>query len=547
MFKLFQTADDTLAFNGTVQPSRELRRILNLPQRDTYALGKQAQWGLTAQYSKSTGCQTLRPLQAAALHEIKVYKGGLVLLPVGEGKTLISFLAGNALGEYKKVLLLTPAALREKTIRDFAELEKHWQGGADIMSYEKISRDQAALLNYSPKVIIADECHCLGNYKSGVVRRIGRYLNDHPDCVFVGMSGTLTSRKFKDWWLLQRWALPAELRPLPDDLHQLIEWAEAVDEKIPAHERRRLGALKAFGANLSEARSQIGKIIAATPGIITSDKPFSACPLRLRVIQRDPAPAIGEALDKLRSTWETPDGQAFSMAADLWRHARELANGFYYRLLKQPTLEQMEVRRVYHSFIREKLRYSHRLDTESAVRLAFPDAKEVRAWLQIKDTFPTEKEPVWLDTSVVEAAAEWAMDSGGLVWVEHRAVGEYFEHYGIPFFSVGGLDKNKKHIYDHRGPAAVSVRAIGKGLNLQHYSKGLVLNCTPKGSVWEQMLGRKHRSGQTAPEVLFIILLMCMEQKAGFEQALKDADYITRITNQTQKLKSAKIELTGCL
>ena len=48
----------------------------------------------------------------------------------------------------------------------------------------------AQKLDYiQPDLIIADECHLLKNHKAGRTRRVTRYMREHPETKFVGVSG----------------------------------------------------------------------------------------------------------------------------------------------------------------------------------------------------------------------------------------------------------------------------------------------------------------------------------------------------------------------
>ncbi|GAH12320.1 unnamed protein product, partial [marine sediment metagenome] len=108
--------------------------------------------------------------------------------------------------------------------------------------------------------------------------------------------------------------------------------------------------------------------------------------------------------------------------------------------------------------------------------------------------------------------------------------------YTLPYFGESGLDANGNSISDHTGPAAVSSIACIRGFNLQKWFSNLILNVYPVGTYLEQLLGRTHRYGQTAPAVYAQMLFTAKEQVEGFEQACRDAKYIEQTTGQKQKL-----------
>ena len=133
-------------------------------------------------------------------------------------------------------LLLVPAKLREKTIREFAALAEDWPGGPKdlrIYAYEQMGRVGYAtvLEEMAPDVIIADECHRLKNKKAAVTRRVSRYMKAHPDTAFVAMSGTVTKRSLQDFGHLLEWCR-GRWSPLPAKSNELMQWALAVDEKL---------------------------------------------------------------------------------------------------------------------------------------------------------------------------------------------------------------------------------------------------------------------------------------------------------------------------
>ena len=69
----------------------------------------------------------------------------------------------------------------------------------------------------------------------------------------------------------------------------------------------------------------------------------------------------------------------------------------------------------------------------------------------------------------------------------------------------------------------------------------LVLTPPGSGAAWEQLLGRLHRPGQNADEVLFKVWTHTKELRASFEQALADASYIETTLGSKQKLSYANI------
>ena len=106
-----------------IEPSAELKRIIDMPKRDPEALGTKLAPVVTRKLrhrwpeSPPKGTpETLRWYQALALVEANRFRGALIPLPVGAGKTILTGLLPTVLGSRRPVLLV-PAKLREKTKR----------------------------------------------------------------------------------------------------------------------------------------------------------------------------------------------------------------------------------------------------------------------------------------------------------------------------------------------------------------------------------------------------------------------------------------------
>ena len=248
---------------------------------------------------------------------------------------------------------------------------------------------------------------------------------------------------------------------------------------------------------------------------------------------------LQEAFDRLENLWELPDGTPLISAVDVWRHARELALGFWYRWDPAPPPEWLDARREWAAFAREVLSRSRTLDSEAQVRAAYP--AEASDWEAVKGTFVPNTVAEWISTDVVKAAAKWAKSSGGLVWVEHRAVGHSLGYWGLPYFGQMGVDATGLRIEDARGPCALSIAANSEGRNLQSWSRNLILSPPTTGDRWEQLLGRTHREGQRADEVTAEVYLGCHQSVEGFWGAVSDAKYQKGILGSEQKLLIADI------
>jgi hypothetical protein len=73
------------------------------------------------------------------------------------------------------------------------------------------------------------------------------------------------------------------------------------------------------------------------------------------------------------------------------------------------------------------------------------------------------------------------------------------------------------------------------------FSKNLITSCPSGSSTVEQVLGRTHRDGQLADEVLVWILLGCREHFEAFDKALEGAKAAEATLGHSQKLLLADI------
>lgn len=535
-----------------VSRSAELERILRLPTREQVigpaACGELP--GMLTEWLKTpAGTMSLRPVQALALQEMHDLGGLLAPIRVGGGKTLITLLSATVL-EVERPLLLVPAKLKRKTVLDAAELRKHWRITVPrIESYELLGRAHSAemLTEWKPGLIICDEAHKLKNLKAAVTRRVARFMEAHPSTCFVAMSGTITKRSLNDYAHLAEWALGEVLAPVPLKWGVLQEWCDALDEKVDEGKRLAVGALTELCRDgephtLDGVRRAFRERLVSTPGVVATDVSPVDCSLTLEAFEPAYGPQTEDAFAEMRALWVTPDGWEIPDAPSYWRHARELACGFYYVWDPRPPKHWMEARAEWCRFVRETLRHNQRgLDSElqvtNAVDRGLYEAGPLAAWRAVRDDFKPNTVPRWVDKTVIKHAAAWLGTDAGIVWVEHIAMGAELARFtGLPFYGRQGLSQDGEPIEKASGKIIASVLANSEGRNLQAWCRNLVISAPPNGAAWEQLIGRTHRDGQESDEVTFEILCGCLQQWAGFEQARADARYIQDSTGQSQKL-----------
>lgn len=549
-----------------VLATSELERIRWIPRRrwqdDPEILTRE----ITAWLRQPEGKQVLWDAQAVALSELHDFGGVFCPIAVGMGKTLVSFLAPTVI-DAKRPLLLVPAKLARKTRREFALLAAHWRvnPGLEIMSYELLSRDRGGreLERIAPDLIISDECHRLKNKSAGSVRKVVRWMKEHPDTRFAAMSGTITSRSLREYAHILAWCRPQH-SPLPDNWGELQDWADALDANVDPLARLAPGALLSFCTveevekskatsveATQSARAGFQRRLTETPGVVATDEKQLGTSLRITgEVVRLGAPAQA-ALKRLRDDWETPDGHPVTEAVDLWRHAREISCDFYYRWDPPAPADWMAARRAWAKFVREVLgRHRAGYDTEFQVARGcilgqVDDGGIYQAWVEIRSAFVPNTVPVWLGDTMLKYAAAWLKKNPGLCWTEHVAFAERLsERTGVTYFGPQGQDKRGRAIEETEpGPAIVSIAANSEGRNLQAWNQNLIVSLPGNGRILEQLIGRTHRPGQLADEVSVDIAFACTEHWGAFQAARRDAEYIQRTTGQPQKLLYADVDL----
>lgn len=584
-----------------VPESPELLRIVTLPRRPLYTRDQLE--ALAEAYTNALktphGTMRLRPLQALALHELRERGGVFAPMRVGSGKTLVSWLALIVTGA-KRPLLLVPAALRDKTRRDFRVLAQHWIGpppdSVRVESYEYVSgrsgrvelgdkgeRLSAGFLDkYEPDLLILDEVQKVSRPTAAVTKRVKRFMKEHPGTRVCALSGTITKRSLRDYAHVLSWCLP-ENCPLPlkweffgKDFgkHDTLGlWADALDEKVNPMRRLEPGALlnlapeetrsqAYYGAEsaIRVARQAYRSRLIETPGVVASQEVELAVSLSIReLLQPDGAPAgaadesegLTEAWAGLRERGETPDGSVLADAIQVWMAARQLGLGFFYRWNPAPPEPWRIARKTWASLCRYLVKENKRgLDTEAQIAQAvdrgiYPGKEVLEEWRAQRPTFEPKTEAVWLSTAALDAAARWAQGGPGLIWVEHVEFAlALARRTGLRYYGRGGVDELGRPVEQHdpKVPCIVGIQANSAGRNLQAWNRNLIM-CPPTNNLtWEQLLGRTHRDGQLL-DVTADLWIGCQEHAGGFWQGVQDAQYVADSTGQVQKLCSALVEV----
>lgn len=579
-----------------VQPSDEFYRVANLPQRDwlTEIQRDDLHHRMTAFYRTPWGKQHLHPIQAATLAELHDLRGVVAPIPAGGGKTLVSFLAPMVVGA-ERPLLLVPAGLREKTLRDFKLLSQHWVGprgitidnyreynpyegrfkGTVIESYEMLSQKdgQEILDRYRPDFVIADEAQKLKNLEAACTKKFVRYMRANTNTMFAPLSGTMMVRSVKNFWHLMLFALRHHM-PLTRVYAELERWCAAIDEKkdfspsrphagvlfelateedkenlrrLVTMARGNLAVLNSPEA-IEIARKSLQNRLKSSPGVILTEGTTVQASLRITRLSWEPSLKCQAYLKQVRETGETPNGDILLDGVAIWKQCRELSCGFFYRWEPAAPEEWLKRRKAWFKKARMLLGMGlQNIDSlgqvEEAVaagRLNYAGVHEAyAAWKKIAPTFEINVVAEWVDDTILNHTLAWMKKHPrSIVWAEHRAFGFKLSALsGVGFCANGGLDQRGVFIDDYQGRQVIaSIESNHEGRNLQAWHRNLVVSMLPNGGMWEQLLARTHRPFQPEDTVFYDWVASCSEQMDGFQSAMRDAACTEHTLGQKQRL-----------
>ncbi len=582
-------------------PSADLDRILELPRRDLPLIDLTGELrrpeALRSGRSPCPGCDlcrngdpVLKVVQSQALQEAREVGGLLAPIGVGFGKAGISLLAPTVMGSQKTVLMI-PANLREQLEkRDLPMWARHFLVKTNVIhvvTYSMLSTAKSAdiLEQLQPDLLVCDEIHHLRHGDAARVKRWKRYLNAHPMTRVCGMSGTFTNNSLHDYAHIAQHTL-REGSPLPLKYLELAAWAGAIDvSDMPTD----MGELRKLCNPFEHVREGFQRRLRDTPGVVATTAGAmddASCSLIISERKVEIPAEVQAQLAKLRNKgpggWCRPDGEELTDALTFARVAKQMASGFYYRWIWPQCpeckgvrmlpntipcaicrghgvvkdFEWMEKRGNWHKAIRSFLSHAAKPGMDSPLLLALAasqgrwETPEWEPWCAVKHRDEPPVETVWLNQFLVEDAVKWGKEVGGIIWYEHGAIGRRIaEVGGFPHF--GGGEKASTELLalsmkavkkGEQGPTIVcSIRAHGTGKNLQNWNRSLWTSTPSSGSVCEQLIGREHRPGQRADEVVVELYRGTVELCEAFEKAREEARYQEQTMGSRQKLSYATV------
>lgn len=573
-----------------VQDSAELQRILHLPRRrleayDGAALSAYLTPYFLTPYGHQTGAK-LRPLQAVALWEAMNIGGGFFAIPVGGGKTLLSWLLPSAM-QARRPLLIIPAKHKKKAESDFREIARSWvqpRPPLQIRSYSELSHlghvndlgcdcDKACNceVGYRPDLIILDEARKAKSHLAAVVKRMSRYMRKHPTTRVVVMDGTILRKSLKNFNHLLAWSLK-EGAPIPLTKADLEEWCCAIDMNDRPNARTlRPGALLRLVDQCDEGEVDdldehdeitivqvaYSSRLRATPGVIITDDTECDQPITIDFEVCPEDPVLDAVFDQFRTLYVLPDGHPMTDGLEVHRHGTTLSAGYYDRWEPPPPAEWLELRKAWATFVRDNMRSSQStgrpLDTPGAVALAYADHPVYRQWKDIEPTFVPNTVTQWLSATPLQTAVAWLarQPEPSIIWVQGRPVGRALaamtgvEYYGAQGCVVKPDGKPDRARYikeaDPRRSLIASIESISDGQNMQAWRRNLIVGMPKSAATVEQLLGRTHRAGQTRP-VFCTVLVGSGDNLRAVAKAQDEAAHVLKTLRQTQKILRAELD-----
>lgn len=539
------------------------------------------------------GCPLLlNPAQGVMLYEAFHCKGLFASASVGAGKTLVAWLLSLIFGAPRPVLLVPGGALETKTHEDFTNLAQYWlapRPAPQVVTYNKLGNPSHAFLlcncpgcypcernaqpprkcmcelctgrpgGIRPTHIFADESDKLRDPNTAVTRRIGRYMARHPETVYCGMTGTAWRKSIRNSAPQLIWALKWNA-PVPLTYVDMQEWCEALDFST-RDKRRDPGALTLLAGfepgeilthdeRVEVAAEGFRRRLLETPGVVQTEGQSCDTPLAIRFLKAPEDPILDQAFEHFRTTQTTLDDWDIDDPLSALRYGTEMGCGFFYAWDPRPPEFWVESRSGAAKRIREKIDASSRsgrpLDTKAQVYRSFPDDPILLDWKEKEPQFIPNTVARPITATVLGYATAWIKANGpALIWVQHSYVGSALSAMsGVPYFGSKGRDASGRHIMKHspKASAILSLRANGRGLNLQAWNKCLVVGPPQAATDWEQgVCGRLHRNGQKKP-VFVDVLLSCAENLHAVNMAYAEAVWVRSRGGATSKLLIANYD-----
>lgn len=545
------------AYSRLISRSHELSRIAALPKYDIKALTENAR-PVLYEHIHPTGTMKLRPIQEQALTAAFFVGGAMGGLPVGSGKTLVASLIPSLFPDCR-ALILAKAALVRQGERMMDEYSQHFYISDSVrwMSYDFLSRANGTdiLDKLKPDIIIADESQCLSRHDSARTKRFMRYMNENPQTMFFFLSGTIMRRSIKDFAHLLDLALGSN-SPLPRVWNTITEWADCLDDGDGGRYPGSLSLLypeRGDVESVEDGRKFVQDRLRDTLGVVIGKGEECDASLTIKPFKVKPSETIKKYMKALDATWLRPDGEELILALDVWRVRSQLFMGGFYKWAEVPPAAWLRARSEWNVALRKFLAKHSQVHLDSPLLVVNairrddtgllgkhlePLKKLYTAWKVQEGQFEVPRVVwQWVDGAhLMNLASEIRKIGPCIVWSNHLIPSkELASILDAPYY--GAEEGDTIHAEDGSRTIVASIKAHGTGRNLQKaFSKNVIVGAPDD---WEQLIGRTHRSGQTAEEVEVYV---STHLKDELQRGIQDAEYQQIATDQPRKIVYADKE-----
>lgn len=461
--------------------------------------------------------------------------------------------------------------------------------GLYIYPYSLLSTPDATdLLNLlGADLVLCDEAHLLANNSAARTRRFFSFISKKQPRG-VCLSGTITSKKIMDYQQLANWSLGYN-SPLPLSSNLAKNWGEAVDANSEMHPSQAHASLvsvaEAFGGDSdSQAGLRRGfrNRLVSAPGVVASGESSLGVSLTLDNMPVDRPEThpdfakLQELIDGVQKTWLSPNGDEIDHAIHTWKWLYELSAGFYNQLLwPEPAAysarkgfslaeatdrlaaakEHHELLQEYHRQLRKYLQNSRNPEADTPFKVgSYFHLKKGKgnlpghlyeAWhaskeAEFEDMPERESNPVRVCDYKITKAAEWLLSlpkgEGALIWA-HNIELLTWAHELLATIGIDAvLLPDARQVQEPGRVLLLGIARHSTGLNLQHYRHNFVIQWPRQAKTAEQMLGRTHRQGQQADELVVATCNTLDIDHMNFAACMNDALYIHQTLGAQQKL-----------
>ena len=456
------------------------------------------------------------------------------------------------------------------------------------------------LTQIAPEVVMVDEAHRFARRGAARTRRLLRLLDDRkPEVVAVSGTMTrktiddyyhiIRACLPKTCPLPLSTSLASEWGAVIDAKADVERTDATTGPLLPlVHWARQHFPDFTGGDNTAGFRAAYKRRLVTAPGVVASSDAEIGTSLILHneMIPKEICEKtegwhlLEELRRKIEEEWLTPNGDEIEHAIHTWKWMDELSAGFYNEMtwptvqklaerrriteteaedLMQRSKDHHEAQQEYHKALRQWLEREHKpgLDTPMLVGLemARNGDKQVHpevyaAWkamraLDFEGRPERDTRAVRVCAYKINAAVHWAAtvpkDKGAILWVRSIEVGEWlYDAMKTAGFDVvhcpAGANERMLDPGNGRRFIVASIKAHGIGKNLQHFEHQYIVQWPRGADIAEQLIGRTHRTGQQADELVVWTNHTLFFDELNFAACLNDALYIHQTTGSPQKL-----------